>query len=217
MKSTRSDALIAQLYGGKWHLNSDERGQVHFYGLTPSLHLKDDTLLSFLSSGRNLIGHDHQVQVVPAQLQMHLLDLYWKYLHPVLQIVHREAFLHDMTHGLTRYCNKLLVYCMLACGARMSEESYIRGLALREDDEMNEEQPFLVKRAFECLEQELKRPGITTIQALQLLSVIDCARSNNTKGWLLSSRCTAFGIRLRKQLTGIQGMHAAWPLTLACI
>ena len=188
-KSTRSDSLIAQLCGGtQWQLNRDEGGQIHFYGPTSSLHLTESRTSSLLQWGGNNPASDHRVQDVAEDLQQYLLDLYWTYQHEVLAVFHKEAFLNDMATGQTRYFSKLLLYCIFACAARISERPDIRALAIPSDEDLDDEQPYFVKKATELLEQELKRPQITTIQSLQLLSVIDCARSNDTKGWLFTGR-----------------------------
>ena len=91
-----------------------------------------------------------------------------------------------MATGQTRYFSTLLLYCIFACAARISDRQDIRALAVSQDDDLDEEQPYFIKRATELLEQELKRPQITTVQSLQLLSVLDCARSNDTKGWMFT-------------------------------
>lgn len=188
-KSTKpgSDSLIAQLCGGtQWQLNRDEGGQLHFYGPTSSLHLTETRTSSLLQWGGSNPGSDHRVQDVSQDLQAYLMDLYWKYQHEVLAVFHKEAFLNDFATGQTRYCSKLLLYCIFACAARISPRPDIRALAIPTEEDLEDEQPYLVRKANQLLEQELKRPQITTIHSLLLLSVIDCARSHDTKGWLFT-------------------------------
>ena len=88
-----------------------------------------------------------------------------------------------MENGQTKYCSKLLVYCLLTRAASISEHAEVRALALAEDD-TNEDPPFLVNRCAALLDAELNNPGITTLQSLQLLSEIYCVICNDTKGWL---------------------------------
>jgi hypothetical protein len=88
-----------------------------------------------------------------------------------------------METGQTKYCSKLLVYCILTRAASISSQADIRALALADDD-TNEDPPFLVSKCAMLLEAELDDPGITTLQALQLLSEIYCVICNDTKGWL---------------------------------
>ncbi|KAF2023184.1 hypothetical protein EK21DRAFT_119011 [Setomelanomma holmii] len=53
------------------------------------------------------------------------------------------------------------------------------------NDDVEDEQPLLVAVTSKLIDKELKKPQITTIQALLLLSVIHCSSSQDTKGWLL--------------------------------
>ena len=206
-KSARSESIIERLCGAKWQLNSDEGGQLHFYGPTSSLHLTESVSSSILQWGLSTTGGDLQNQLdVAPELQNYLLDLYWNHQHTVLQVVHKESFLNDMATGRTRYYSKLLLYCIFACAARISDRPDIRALALPLEDDVEDEQPYFVKRATELLEFELKRPQITTIQSLQLLSVMDCSRSNDTKGWLYSGISVyLFG---GERMLMCQGAHA---------
>jgi hypothetical protein len=182
----RPDGLIARLCGSRWQLNSDEEGHLHFYGPTSSLHLTENISSSILQGGDHAASIDNRVSDVAPELQAYLLNLYWKYHNSILQIVHKEAFLNDMATGQTKYYSTLLLYCIFACAARLSDRKDIRALSVSQDDDIEEEQPYFVRRATELLEQERKRPHITTVQSLQILSVLDCARSNDTKGWMFT-------------------------------
>jgi hypothetical protein len=143
---------------------------MHFYGPTSSLHLTEQRSSSLLQWGPVSVGSEPGLQDVAPELQAYLLNLYWTYQHTVLQVVHKEAFLSDMETGRTRYFSKLLLYCIYACAARISERPDIRALALPTDEDVDDEQPYFVKKATELLVQELKRPQITTIQSYVTLT-----------------------------------------------
>ena len=205
-KTSRSDSIIARLCGIQWQLNSDEGGQLHFFGPTSSLHLTESVSSSILHWGASTTKGERQIQDdVSLELQSYLLDVYWNYQNPGLQIIHREAFLNDMATGQTRYFSRLLLYCVFASAARISDRPEIRALAISADDDLEDDQPYFVKKASELLEHELKRPQITTIQSLQLLSVLDCAKSNDTKGWLYSGDACrlAFDLGLHRDCSGL--------------
>jgi hypothetical protein len=138
---------------------------MHFYGPTSSLHLTEQRSSSLLQWGPINGGNELRSQDVAPELQSYLLNLYWTYQHTVLQVVHKEAFLRDMQTGQNRYFSKLLLYCIYACAARISERPDIRALALPTDEDIDDEQPYFVKKATELLVIELKRPQITTIQS----------------------------------------------------
>jgi hypothetical protein len=137
---------------------------MHFYGPTSSLHLTEPRSSSLQWGRISGVGEQGLDEVAP-ELQAYLLNLYWTYQHPVLQVVHKEAFLRDMERGQTRYFSQLLLYCIYACAARISERPDIRALALQTDEDVKDEQPYFVNKATELLEHELKRPQITTIQS----------------------------------------------------
>jgi len=138
---------------------------MHFYGPTSSLHLTEQRSSSLLQWGPINGCCEQGSQDVAPELQSYLLNLYWTYQHTVLQVVHKEAFLGDMQTGRNRYFSKLLLYCIYACAARISERPDIRALALPTDEDIDDEQPYFVKKATELLVIELKRPQITTIQS----------------------------------------------------
>lgn len=175
--------MIARLCGGKHQLNSNRAGRLRFFGPTSSLHLTESVISSVLM--RESLGKGYQLQWqddFPADVQGHLLDLYWTYQHLVMPCIHKEAFLKDMKNGDNRYCSKLLVYCMLTRAATLCDQPWIRALALSEDAE--DDPPYLVRKCVQLLESELDNPGITTAQSLQLLSEMHCAVSHDTKGWM---------------------------------
>ena len=87
-----------------------------------------------------------------------------------------------------RYFSKALLYSIFACAARISKIPDVRALAFSTAEGSESSKPYLLRKATALLEEEMEHAGITTIQALQLLSVIHCARSADTKGWMESGR-----------------------------
>lgn len=178
--------MLAAICGGQYQLNRDEGGQLRFFGPTSSLHVTENvssSILNWAVIDRTRPVSQWQSRLSP-QLQQELLHLYWTYQHPVLQVVHRKAFLDGMAGRRPQYYSELLHCCVIACAARMSTDPEVRALSLATDDPAEQEEPFFVKTATALLEVELRKPNITTVQSLLLLSVIYCARSGDTKGWL---------------------------------
>jgi len=184
------DNIISRLCGRQWKLNSDEDGQYKFFGPTSSLHLTESVSSSLLGPYElRCKGEDMTLGGrIDEDTQTHLLDFYWRYQATVLQVFDREEFLEGMRLGQSKYFSKALLCAVYACAARISDRPEIRAMAIPSQDDMEEEQPFLVATATKLIDEELKRPQITTIQALLLLSIIQCAFSNDTKGWLLVGR-----------------------------
>ena len=134
----------------------------------------------------------------------------------MLQVFDRETFLRGMETRQTQYFSQALLYCVFACAARISDRLPVRALVIPANDDLEDEQPYLIATATRLIEQELKRPQITTIQALLLLSVLHCALSKDTKGWLLTgiSNLTSIGQQL---IPASQAMRAVWLSTSAFI
>lgn len=123
--------------------------------------------------------------------------MYWKYQHCVLQVFHKETF-------LSGHISKALLYCVYACAARISPRPEVRALVLpRNDEDFGEDLPYLLGKATRYTEEELKRPQITTIQALLLLSVVYCAIGRDTKGWLFTGMACrlVFDLGIHKDIT----------------
>lgn len=59
-------------------------------------------------------------------------------------------------------------------------------MAVKRVDDDSEERPILLREAEEALEAEFSNPGITTVQSLMLLSIMDCSQSNDSKRWMRS-------------------------------
>ena len=106
--------------------------------------------------------------------------------------------MRDMQNGDSKYCSKLLVYCILTRAAAISDLPGLRALALVEDAE--DDPPYLVQKCVKLLDSELDTPGITTAQSLQLLSEMHCAISHDTKGWMYAGMYTYGDLRVRTLL-----------------
>ncbi|CAK7230244.1 hypothetical protein SBRCBS47491_007521 [Sporothrix bragantina] len=206
--SGASDNMIIRLCGGYRQLNSDRVGRLRYFGPTSSLHLAESVTSSILlrEPAATHTGGVQWQDAVSSALQDHLFELYWKYQHQVIPIVHKEAFLQDFKSGQTKYCSKLLVHCILARAAAISDRPDIRAMALVED-EVNEDPPLLVRRCADLLDAELNQPGITTLQSLELLSEIYCVVSNDTKGWMDAGGASrlAFELGLHSDMDGFSG------------
>lgn len=195
--------LLAMLCMPTSSLKLDDTGQLRYFGPTASLHTAQGSAAPF-TEWAALATADHcPNNDLPEELQASLLDLYWKYQHPVLQIVHKEAFLMDMKSKSCRYYSKALLYAMLASAAKVSESLHIRNLALNKDSSASSSEPYLVKKTMILVDEELdENAGLTTIQALHLLSVAHCCRGNDQKGWMDAGRAIrlAFDLGLHKSL-----------------
>lgn len=215
--STESDAgesLITRLCGARGRLNSTSEGQLRYFGPTSSLHLTESVTSIFrYCNDVAKFGPDLEKDI-PWAMQQYLLDLYWKYQHNLLLVVHKEAFLAGMNSKQSPYFSNCLLLCMLASAARISDSPDIRLLSIPAEEGTPSETPFLTKRAEEALEQELQNPHLTTISSLILLSVLDCAQSNDSRGWIRAGTRVSCGPNNRSLVSLIGGFRPCLP---ACI
>ncbi|KIW51610.1 hypothetical protein PV05_10314 [Exophiala xenobiotica] len=190
--------LISRLCQRQSQLNSNAEGQYKFFGPTSSLHLTESVSLTILGAwGESLVHEDFwTIDDIGPETPDHLLDLYWDYQHTVLQVLHKATFLKCLQTRQPKYVSKALLYSIFACAARISPRPAVKALALPRDDDLDEAQPSLIATAARYLEEELKRPQITTIQALLLISVVYCALGRDTKGWLLTGDACRLAIDL---------------------
>ena len=191
-------STIIRLCGGHRDLKSDRMSRLHCCGPSSSLHPEKNMASSKLVR-QPATSHSRGTQwqnTVPSAVQDYLFELYWKYQHQVIPIIHKDAFLQDYKSGLTNYCSRLLVHCVLARAAAISDRPDIRAMALS-GDEAGDGTPLLVRRCAELLDAELnQKPGITTLQSLQLLSEIYCVVGSNTRGWMDAGRASRLASEL---------------------
>lgn len=173
---------------GPLQLFRDERGHLRLFGPTSTMLMAAVQPIEIPGWQRLLAPpDDHRMtEEIPQHLQDYLLDHYWRYQNTILQVIHKDAFLEDMKAGRNRYYSKALLYAIFACAARTSCHPEVRRLAFLADESCSKAEPYFLRKATSLLEDEINDAGITTVQCLQLLSLVHCCRSNHTKGWLES-------------------------------
>jgi hypothetical protein len=178
------ETIISRLWGTHGRFNDNTPGKLRYFGPTSSLHLTDSVTSIFLyCNDISRSGPDIEKDI-PWAMQQYLLDLYWKYHHDALHVIHKGAFLAGMEAGQSPYFSRCLLLCVLASGARCSVSPNIRAMAVSVDASDPSARPILTRQAEEALEKELQSPGVTTIQSLMLLSNLDCCHSNDSRGWM---------------------------------
>lgn len=188
--SDGDDNIISRMCGRQWKLNSDEEGQYKFFGPTSSLHLTESVSSSLLESGfSQQMSEDGALDgMIDHDTHCHLLEIYWKYQHTILQVFDKEIFLEGLKTRHGKYFSKALLFAVYACAARISDRPGLRAMVVPAQEDMSHIEPCLVAMAAGLVNEELQRPRVTTIQALLLLSVIYCSLGKDTKGWISTGR-----------------------------
>lgn len=108
----------------------------------------------------------------------YLMECFWSYYNPVMQVVNREIFEEDRRGGTTY--SGLLHICILAMGYRYADASRpdIRKLALpNKESTLHREAKYLVEFEFE------KPGGIPSVQALLILGQLESGSGRDSVGW----------------------------------
>ena len=113
------------------------------------------------------------------ELIEHLVDLYFEWEQPWLQVVDETLF-RDSWHRNGRYYSPLLLDCILALASRYSMKPEVRS----NPNDANTAGQAFCQSAEARLQSELKWPRITTVQSLSLLSIYYVAIGSDAAGWL---------------------------------
>ncbi|KAJ6129437.1 hypothetical protein N7512_002217 [Penicillium capsulatum] len=113
------------------------------------------------------------------ELRAHLIDLYFEWEQPWLQVVNEQLFRDSLACG-GRYCNPLLLNCILALGARYSERLDVRS----DPNDPNTAGKLFLENAERLVANDLRWPKITTIQSLAIMGMVYVAMGSDAAGWL---------------------------------
>ncbi|KAJ3548888.1 hypothetical protein NM208_g790 [Fusarium decemcellulare] len=113
------------------------------------------------------------------ELQEHLIDVYFEWEQPWLQVVD-EALFRDSRRNNGRYYSALLLDCMLALASRYSERTEARS----DPRDPNTAGMIFIKAAESRLQSELTWPRITTVQSLAIMAIFYVAVGSDAAGWL---------------------------------
>jgi len=108
----------------------------------------------------------------------HLLALYFCWEYPTFATLSKEHFLVDFNSGRRRFCSSLLVNAILAIGARFSDFPEVKD---NSDDPASAGDQFF-REAQRLLGLE-EVPTVTTIQALNLMSIRQAGSGKDMSSW----------------------------------
>ncbi|CAI7640510.1 unnamed protein product [Penicillium crustosum] len=112
-------------------------------------------------------------------LQSHLIDLYFEWEQPWLQVVNEKLFRDSMRSG-GRYFSPLLLNCILALGSRYCDRIEVRS----DPNDSNTAGKIFLERAERLIQNDLRWPKITTIQSLAIMGMAYIAMGSDAAGWL---------------------------------
>ncbi|KAJ5781353.1 hypothetical protein N7457_006513 [Penicillium paradoxum] len=112
-------------------------------------------------------------------LRSHLIDLFFEWEQPWLQVVNEELFRESMNH-CGRYFSPLLLNCILALGSRYCDRIQVRS----DPDDSNTAGKMFLENAESLIQNDLRWPKITTIQSLAIMGMVYIAMGSDASGRL---------------------------------
>ncbi|KAF4609843.1 hypothetical protein G7Y89_g15780 [Cudoniella acicularis] len=116
---------------------------------------------------------------VSAELKDHLVDLYFAWEQPWCWVINERLFRESERHG-GRFCNPLLLNCILAIASRFTDRVDVRS----DSSDPNTAGSLFFDNAEVLLHYDLKWPTITTIQSLSIMGTMYVAVGADAAGWL---------------------------------
>ncbi|KAF4543796.1 Zn(II)2Cys6 transcription factor [Lasiodiplodia theobromae] len=175
-------------------LNFDQDGELRYFGPTSGrldFHPCGYKGTDFPSDIPQPLPHDIQPTtltppfeedpIVPEHVREELIDHYFLYDQPWLQVVNEALFRESYRSG-GRFCTPLLLNCILALGSRFTERPDLRS----DPDDSNTAGIVFLDKAKVLLSLDMKRPSTTTLQSLCLISTMCFAIGADAAGWLHS-------------------------------
>lgn len=103
---------------------------------------------------------------ISEELQAHLINLYFDWDQPWLQVVNEQLFRESLVSG-GRYCSPLLLSCILAVGSRYCDRMEVR----TDPKDPNTAGKMFICAAERLIQNDLRWPKITTIQSLTIMGI----------------------------------------------
>ncbi|KAJ5310874.1 uncharacterized protein N7443_003335 [Penicillium atrosanguineum] len=113
------------------------------------------------------------------ELEAYLIDLYFEWEQPWLQVVNETLFRESLACG-GRYCSPLLLNCILALGSRYCDRLEVRA----DPNDSNTAGKYFIAKAEKLIQHDLRWPKITTIQSLAIMGMVYIAMGSDASGWL---------------------------------
>ncbi|CAG8457062.1 10184_t:CDS:2, partial [Cetraspora pellucida] len=179
-------------------IDIDEKNQFSYYGRSSGLQylihsgrykdgllaLSNNTNIQTSASNQKLALRPELMELPSQELSDHLLNLYFKYVHPDVPIIYKPRFFELLKdHEHLPY---LLLNSMYCIASNYSDRPEIR---------KDRENPLTAgdiyfDRAKALLDNDYDRAHVTTVQALVLLSIREHGTGQDTRAWIYAGMAT---------------------------
>lgn len=183
--------VVHRLLSTKGNLSFDQiSGRLRFFGPTANSHVYADSPdhPDAREPPEQIRHAEHTIRLLDVVTHDYLMDNFFDYYNSVLQIVNRDAFETDRKSQSPKFYSVFLHITILAMGYRAADKDRydMRRIALAPREST------LHREAKHMLDIELERPGgIPSVQALLLLSDLECGVGRDNTGWMYSGKSQA--------------------------
>lgn len=130
-------------------------------------------------------GHQWTAVTADKEVIEHLLSLFFCWEYPTFACLSKRYFLDDFRTGVPRYCSSLLVNIILCLGCRFSDQP---------ETGVNPKQFFAEAERLLILGQE--NPSLTTIQAINLMSIWEACCGREYRSWSYARQSISMAVEM---------------------
>ena len=172
---SKKSTVWTLIYGPDRLLYDKERGRVHYF--SPSTCFKNYVRDNMISEVRNVDQWTNRIlNDISTEVDTYLMELFWTRYNNILGIVDQQAFCRDQANGASTYYTGFLHLVCLAMAYQFADKDRpeIRQVTLKNGSSLfHREVKYNLERELESLH------GLTTIQAMLILSDVECARGRD--------------------------------------
>lgn len=188
MLDAKQEDIVYRLLATKGNLSFDQlSGRLRFFGPTANSHVYAESPDQFDSREppEQVRRAERIIRSLTPSTHEYLMGHFWEYYNSVLRIIDRDAFEADRDSQNPKFYSSFLHITVLAMGYRGADME-------REDMKkisLGNRESTLHREAKYMLDIELERPGgIPSVQALLLLSDLECGVGRDNTGWMYSGK-----------------------------
>lgn len=172
---SKKSTVWTLIYGPDRLLYDKERGRVHYF--SPSTCFKNYVRDNMTPEARSVDQWTNRIlNDIPIDVDSYLMDLFWSRYNNILGIVDQQSFCRDQASGASTYYSGFLHLACLAMAYHFADKDRpgIRQVTLKNGSSLfHREVKYILERELESLR------GLTTIQAMLILSDVECARGRD--------------------------------------
>ncbi|KAK5809238.1 fungal-specific transcription factor domain-containing protein [Linnemannia elongata] len=138
-----------------------------------------DPLTGYMAMPRQVVPQESRLVLPSSEVMDHLFDIHFRYVHPVLPMLHRKTF-YDQIHGPEPPPAHLL-FAVLGLASRFSDNPVFR------TPQPGADRPpctIFYERAKELIKEEYDNSQVGTVQALLLMAIQQMGFCESQRAWL---------------------------------